>query len=508
MNLISLFCQQPLLDRESVPFRQFVFQQPRNRKFLFAAIILTIVQFVLFKMLYPFPDFISDSSSYIDSNLEHLKVNLWPIGYSYFIAFIHWMSPSHVFLIAVQYLILQATLLYVFFSASYLLQLRPVNSTIFFIFLIVNPALLYLSNCVLSDTLFLSISMIIFMQYLWMFRRPKLSYLLIQGILIGVAFTIRYTAIYYPLVALLAIPFAHYKLPAKLMGIILPWVFILPFISYTQQQTKAITGTAEFSVFGGWQIANNALYMYGHIQVDSTQLPPEMRKLDRYAKIFFTKIAPTDKDLAELPGTYFIKMPNAILKPYLIINHKWGEHPTAKDMFKSWGTVSPVYNAYGKYLIKKYPFSFMRYYMWLNTKTYFSPHLEKFTNYNLGMKEMWASPQKWFQLESPAVYKVPPTYVFDLIGNLYKWLFAALNFYFAVSVIFLFTGRKKTSGSYVSFAGVWLAIFFVIINFGFSVFATPVVLRYQFIPMIIMVLFCLHINELSPSEDKPAAANA
>ncbi|MBV8253583.1 MAG: hypothetical protein JO154_13330 [Chitinophaga sp.] len=508
MNLIRLFCQQPLLDPDPVTFRQFVFKNPRNRKFLYAAIILTIVQFILFKILYPFPDFISDSASYIDTNLEHLKVNLWPVGYSYFIALIHGISASHVFLVAVQYLLLQATLLYVFYAAAYLLNLRPVNTTIFFFFLIVNPAFLYLANCVLSDTLFLAISMIIFMQYLWIFRQPKLSYILIQGVLIGLAFTIRYTAIYYPLVTLLAIPFSCYKLPEKLLAIALPWVFIVPFILYTQQKTKEITGTAEFSVFGGWQIANNALYMYGHIQVDSTQLPPETRKLDRFSKIFFTKMPPTEENLASLPGTYFIKMPNAILKPYLIMNVKWGKHATARDMFKAWGTVSPIYNTYGKYLIKKYPFSFMRYYMWLNTKTYFSPHLEKFTNYNLDMNEMWASPQQWFQLESPAVYKVPPTYVFEIIGTLYKWLFAALNFYFAVSVFFLYYGRKNSKGTYISFAGVWAAIIFVILNFGFSVFATPVVLRYQFIPMIVMMLFCLHINELSPSEKKPAPANA
>jgi len=507
MNLIQLLSQQPYLTREREPFGAFVFRRPANRKYLLAALVLTAVQFIVFKLLYPFPDFISDSSNYVDTNLEHLRVNIWPVGYPFFLRLVHLVSPSHLWLVAVQYLVLQAALLYLFYTALYLLDLQGWNKRIFFIFLIVNPALLYLANCVLSDALFCAVSVIIFAQYMWMFRSPKLKYLLIQGVLIGIAFTIRYTAIYYPLVALLAIPVTAYRLPLKLLGIALPWAFIIPFIYYTQQETKKITGHPEFSIFGGWQIANNALYMYGHIRVDSTQLPADLRPLDRYAKLYFKKVAPTDEQLAELPGTYFIKVQNAILKPYSFAYGPPFER-SSLGLIKLWGSVSPTYNKYGWYLIRHYPFSFMRYYMWLNTKNYFNPHLEKFTNYNLGQKEMWPSPQRWFQLESPAVFKRIPTWPMLIVGYFYRLLFTGLNFYFLVSVAFLYLGRKHNKGTYASFAGVWLATVFVVINFGFSVFATPVVLRYQFIPLIVMTLFCLHMNELQGEVKKkePVAA--
>ncbi|SHL59930.1 hypothetical protein SAMN05444266_104124 [Chitinophaga jiangningensis] len=495
MNLIRLLSHQPLATRDREPFFAFVFRNAANRKYLLAALLLTVIQFVVFKLLYPFPDFISDSSNYVDTNLENLRVNIWPVGYPFFLRLVHLISPSHVWLVAVQYLVLQTALLYLFYSALYLLDLQGWNKRIFFIFLIVNPALLYLANCVLSDALFCAVSVTIFAQYMWMFRSPKLKYLVIQGVLIGIAFTIRYTAIYYPLVALLVIPVTAYKIPLKLLGIVLPWLFILPFIQYTKQETKKITGHAEFSIFGGWQIANNALYMYGHIQVDSTQLPADLRPLDRYAKIYFRKIAPTDQQMADLPGTFFIKMPNAILKPYSFAYGPKFE-PSSVGLIKLWGSVSPTYNKYGWYLIKQYPFSFARYYMWLNTKTYFNPHLEKYTNYNLGEKKMWRSPQKWFQLEDPAVFSRIPTWPMLIIGYFYRLLFTGLNFYFLVSLIFLYLGRKHNKGTFVSFASVWLATVFVVINFGFSVFATPVVLRYQFIPLIVMLLFSLHMSEL------------
>ncbi|NIG54107.1 hypothetical protein [Chitinophaga sp. Cy-1792] len=505
MNIIKLLSHQAQPLGEKPSFSSFVWKGKTGRSYLLWAAILTVVQFVIFKMLYPFPDFISDSWSYIDTNLWHMQVNLWPIGYSWFLALVHLVSPSHVFLVLVQYLILQLALLYFFFTALYLLDLKRINANIFFIFLIVNPALLYLANTVLSDALFCSISLVIFAQYLWMYKQPKVSYILTQGILIGVAFMIRYTAMYYPLVAIFAILLTSYKLHLKLLGMILPWLIIIPFILHTEQETKKITGTAEFSVFGGWQIANNALYMRGHITVDSTKLPEGTQELDKLAQVFFSKVNPTEEQLADVPGTYFIKVPFAVLKPYLLNHVKITDH-TPAGYFAAWGAVSPIYNKYGSYLIKHYPFSFMRYYMWLNTKNYFYPYMEKYTNYNLGSPKMESSPAKWFEVKDPTVYSVPPIPFQNAFFYLYKIFFTAINVYFLASVIFLLVGRKKNAGSILSFKAMLLAIVFLIVNFGFSVFATPVVLRYQFVPMIILLLFSLHSSELQPDEKSVKAA--
>ncbi|HEY0271656.1 MAG TPA: hypothetical protein VGC22_00670, partial [Chitinophaga sp.] len=274
-----------------------------GRKYLAVALLAGIAQFFLFKRLYPFPDFISDSYSYISTNLYHMKVNLWPIGYSIFLDLVHRVTPSHYFLVFCQFLVLQAGLLYFFYTVLYLFELRRVNRILLFIFLFFNPAFLYLSNCVLSDALFGAISLVLFSQYLWMFRRPGVGNLVFQAVLIGLAFTIRYTAIYYAIVSIGALLLSGYRWPVKLAGMALPWLFILPFILYTQEKTKELTGTAEFSVFGGWQLANNALYMYGHITVDSTRLPEGLRDIDRAAKAYFRSTPPTEEDLTEIQGT-------------------------------------------------------------------------------------------------------------------------------------------------------------------------------------------------------------
>lgn len=474
------------------PFLSFILNSRYNKMYLLIALAGGLLQFTIFKILYPFPDFISDSYSYIETNLYDMKVNLWPIGYSKFIGWVHVISSSHLFLVWVQYLILEIALLYFFYSVLYLYKLSKTNTVVLFVFLFFNPMFLYLSNCVLSDAIFCAITLTLFTQYLWMYHQPRLSNLIIQTLLIGVAFTIRYTAIYYPLVSIVAIILSGYKLPVKLAAMAAPWLLIIPFIIYTQQQTKKVTGTAEFSVFGGWQIANNALYMYDHIQVDSTKLPEGTLELDRLARRYFKAVPPEKRILSEVQGTFFIKVPNAILKPYLAMHMQGYDEPTG---FKAWGMVSPVYKAYGTYLIKHYPFSFARHYMWLNTKNYFIPYPEKFGYYNIGMRQVWEPARVWFNLKSNDITLAPSIEFQGYVFFLYPLFFMVLNVYFVFLLgYFLFSGYIKYNPRGLN-AAIIAVTAFLLINFGFSVFATPVVLRYQIVPMILLVYFSLLLTE-------------
>ncbi|GAA0557910.1 hypothetical protein [Chitinophaga japonensis] len=460
-----------------------------HKRYLWIALAGGLLQFIIFKILYPFPDFISDSYSYMDTNLYHMTVNLWPIGYSRFIALVRLFTPSHTVLVLLQYMILEAALLYFFFSLLRLYGLPRWGQRVLFIFLFFNPLFLYLANCVLSDALFCAVSLVILTLYLRMFRQPRISHIVVTTLLIGLAFTIRYTAIYYPLTGIVALLLAAYRWPLKIAGIVAPWALIVPFILYTQQQTKAATGTAEFSVFGGWQIANNALYMYEHIEVDTTQLPPGTLELDRMARRYFREVPPEQRVLADIEGTFFIKMPNAILKPYMLARyHNFVDAPTH---FRAWGAVSPVYKAYGTHLIKQHPFAFARYYLWPNTKNYFLPYLEKFGFYNIGMRRMFGAAVVWFQLDSDEVRLLPSIYFQGYVFALYPLFFMVMNVYFAGCFLFFCLGGKWRNNSRLFNAAVLLTAAFLFLNFCFSVFATPVVLRYQVVPMVLLVGFSL-----------------
>src|SRR5580658_3512742 len=186
-------------------FRNFIFSSRSSRHFLEIALPACSLQFAIFKMLYPFPDFISDSNSYIGTNLYHMNVNLWPIGYSRFIALIHAISHSDTLLVGIQYFALQAALMYLFYSILYIYRPNKSSTLCLFIFFFFNPIFLYLSNCVLSDAIFTALTIVFLGQFLWMLQKPKIHQILLQAIIIGLAFTIRYTAIYYPIISIVGL---------------------------------------------------------------------------------------------------------------------------------------------------------------------------------------------------------------------------------------------------------------------------------------------------------------
>src|SRR6202040_3633662 len=100
----------------------------------------------IFKFFYPFPDFFSDSYSYLFAAYAHLDISIWPIGYSKFLEAFHFLTNSHVILVAFQYFLIEVAAGYFFFTVLYLFHPRNTNRRILFLALFINPLFLYLSN--------------------------------------------------------------------------------------------------------------------------------------------------------------------------------------------------------------------------------------------------------------------------------------------------------------------------------------------------------------------------
>lgn len=467
-------------------FWSFILSNKINRRYIKIAFLALAAQFIIFKILYPYPDFISDSYSYIATNIYNMDVNLWPIGYSKFLRWVHAISYSDTFLVAVQYLILETSLAYLYYTILYLFMPNKKATLILYLFLFTNPLFLYLSNCVLSDSIFTALTITLITQFIWIINKPNLWHVLMQGVIIGTAFTIRYTALYYPLIAICGFALSRHSFSIKVLGSLLGIALMAIFFRYTQLKTKEITGTAQFSVFGGWQLANNALYMYNHIHVQSYDLPPESRSLDSLSKTFFKKVNPSTQDLESLPGTYFIKVPIAILKPYMMARYSYSN---PLDQFKSWGMVSPLYNKYGTYLIVHYPIAFARYFLFLNLKNYLLPHLEKFGNYNLEMKSVPPIVQTWFHYTTSNIYSIPGN-LQNKIFFILPIVFCLLNFFYAGKMILFLPSKafKKLPRIY-KLSLIFLAVY-LLLNAAFSIIATPIVLRYEISQLLILVVAC------------------
>jgi hypothetical protein len=474
-------------------FKGFVFRSKINCRFLWIALVGSVIQLTIFKLCFPFPDFISDSYDYIESAAMHYDVNLWPIGYAKFIYLIHQITYSDTFLVVVQYALLQISLLYFFFSVNFLYRPSQLSVHILYIFLIFNPVFPYLSNCVLSDALFSCITVVWFTLLLWQLRFPSRVNLTIQVILIGIAFMIRYTAIYYPFVSCVALLLTRINRLEKIAWMMAPALLIAPFIRFTQLQTQAVTGASQFSVFGGWQTANNALYMYGHIQVDSAKLPQEMRPLDRMVKQYYKWAPPGYFNFNDFAGTFFIKHSDAPLKQYL--RRYVANDPHARSL-AAWGKVSPLYQDYGTYLIRHYPLAFARYYLLFNARNYFAPYLGQFEVYNVGDDEVWDIGQYWFHYPTSRVWSISKT-AQGVVFFSYPPAFLLLNIFYSSCLLWLLITRKFRRLSPAFQQGIWLLTGYLLLNFGFSVLATPIVLRYQVVPLLLLFTFSLFLLEFT-----------
>jgi len=472
----------------------FIKKEKRNQVILFVALIAAIVQFYLFKLFYPFPDFFSDSYSYIYAAYANLNINIWPIGYSKFLRYFHFLSHSDTALVGFQYFLYTTASLYFLLTFLYFYKIKRNYIVIIFVFLFLNPLPLYLCNYINSDALFLSISLLWFTQILWIINHPRIYQIFLHAILLFACFSIRNNAYYYPFISILVFAISKQSIWRKVSGAAFGILLIIPFVIFTRSMAFKLTGTYQFSLFTGWQLANNALYMRDKIEIDSINLPDaECKELDMISKNFFKDIPPGTyrRYLSSYVGNYFIREPQSPLKKYFENHYNITDR---LSLIISWGRASKVFEKYGIYLIEKEPIHFLRYFVPLNMRHYFIPPLEKLEIYNLGDDDVLIIAQDWFDYKTPEVYSVSKTIQGNIL-SVFPLLFLFTNLYLlGCLAVVHFKGRPLKI--YHSFKGILLVnIFFLFANFCFTILATMNVLRYQIFPMIILIVSAILLSE-------------
>lgn len=473
--------------QDYVTFRAFIFKNKTNRNYLLIAAIATILQFIIFKIFYPYADFFSDSYSYIYGAQENLDINIWPIGYSWFLRYVHFISSSDTLVVAIQYFfVIMASLLF-FFTIRYFFQPARNTSNIIFAFITFNPLFLYICNYINSDPLFAGLSLLWMTQLIWIIQRPQLVQIFTHGILLYLCFIVRNNAMIYPFISALAFFLSGHRKFAKVFGIGFGALLIILFINHQRDAARRLIGQEEFSLFTGWQLANNALYTYGHIDVDSTIFEtPEAAELNRISADFYKNASPEFDDfLSATVANHFIRHPKAPLKVY------YKDHFSTEsnaDQVKHWGQAGLVFKEFGSQIMKNYPVAYVRYFMLRNAKSYFLSPLEKLEVYNLGQPDIWPLAVQWFQYKSNVPKVVSYTFQGRLLG-IYPILFMFINVCFVICLVgtYFKNGLRITKPEFN--AVLLLVLAFYLSNLAFSLFTTMNVLRYQFFPMMVFVAF-------------------
>lgn len=469
-------------------FKDFLLKHKQNRVILLIGGAAIIIQFAIFKYYYPFASYIhGDSFSYIKAAYENPNINTYPIGYSKFLRLISIFSNVDVILALIQYLLIQISALFLVFSLFYFYNIRPVTQLILLFFIVFNPLSLHLGNLVSSDGLFLSLSCTWFALLLWIIHRPSAKILICHAVIIFIAFTVRYNALIYPIISAIAFGLSNLKLRQKLWGFSLVIMLCGLFIGFTSYQYKKLTGYWQFSPFSGWQLANNAMYTYRYVtKSDRKPVPKKFQVLDNMIREYFDSTRDHKKypDETLMASTVYMWTPSLPLYKY---RNSLFKKDTTFTEFKKWASVGPFYKEYGSYIIKKYPFKFIRYFLWPNANKYYAPPIEFLEVYNSGYKTIPKTVQIWFGYNSTNVkmrLKNNKTWILDF----YPILSGIIN----LAILFLFISYLTLKGwkSEKLFGkAILLGACFWLINAGFTIFASSAALRFQSFPIILATIF-------------------
>ena len=475
---------------------RFIWRDRLNRRYLWAWGIISLGLWLLFKLLYPYPNLVLDSYYYVKAAVLDLDTNAWPIGYSKFIRVFNLFSHSDNLLVGIQYLFLQLTCLVFFFTWLFLFRPAKLTGHLLFVLLFINPLFLYCSNYILSDPLFIGLSILWISQLLWVIYRPRPYMIITHALLLAAAFTVRYNALYYPIIGTLAFILSRQRIWLKLTGIFLPVALMAVFILYTSGKVADITGERQFSAFGGWKMANDALYMYAHFYMSKTApVPEKFRTLDSMAKQYFVAY----KDSGDLlksdytSGSFFMFAGESPLVQYMFhqvgIQWRWPFLNT-----KEWLSVGPFFQAYGIYLIREHPVAFARWFIWPNFLRYINPPGEVFgSKMPFHLIEPYGGEYIRRSLGLNAIVFTPSSIALsEDILYFYPKILAMIHLGFVIGLLG-FAGchgfrriDKPYSNCLIMIVCLWCC------DLGFSVLSAGVVLRYEIFIMVVEMVFGLY----------------
>ena len=469
-----------------------------NKAYAWAVVGTTVVLFLVFKYFYPYPNMVMDSYVFIKAAVKHMGANSSPIGYSWFLRIFCFFTRSTFLLVMFQYFLLETACALLFFTLLRFFSPGRVTRNILFVFLFCNPLFLYMSNFIMSDSLFTAISLLWITQLIWIVCAPKPYMLVVHTLLVFLAFTVRYNAMYYPLFATVALLVVQLKIWQKATAIVVQFLLIGLFIIHVKDSMYPFSGARQFPPFGGWQMANNVMYMYGHVDRNAKgSVPDQFRTLDSTVCHYFDSVKYVEDILdynAEAHGFYYMASDRSPLNYYF---HRTYGYDSAFQDFTKRGPTSILFTAYANYLIRKYPLPYIRYWAIPNGIRYFYPPTEIFSSispYFMRHDIFGTMAQQLFDVHTLMVRPGLINLRTDLLSY-YPMFFMLLNLLFLLSFAgFIgFGGFKKVERpqAYVlaSIALLWCC------NLFFSAMVASCDLRYEVFIMIVTFAFtCLLLD--------------
>lgn len=425
-----------------------------------------------------------DSYSYLESAANNSDVNMWPIAYSKFLRLISVFTHSDKIVVGFQYFSLQISSLVFTCSLLYLIKPGKKVKIILLTFLTLSPLPLFIANYISADALFISLSLLWLTTLIWLIYYPRPWIILLHAFFLMACFTLRYNAIYYPVISLFVFMVSRQSWKFKISGLTLSAILLLSSYLFTSSKMKEVTGKWQFSAFGGWQLANNALYMYEHVPAsDRGAVPARFSKLETMVREHMDtlqKVKLTRED--SLSNYFYLWNAKGPLIQYLLRDYK---KDSTTPYFKRWASEGPLYSEYALYLIKKFPRQYAGNWILPNAVKYAVPPSEFLGIYNMGGDSVAKLAKDWFNYKSRKIVKEHNKKDSIAAVEWYPIFAAVVNIVFVLGLIAMLLLNAVHWKEYGLPRLLALALLFWILNSAFSIFASPIVLRYQFFPLLV-----------------------
>lgn len=479
-----------MLFNNKIPSQHFslwLFKTKENKVLLLASSISIIISFIWFKYIYPYPNFFPDSYQYIAAAIENRSIDYRPIGYTKFIKLIRVISSSHIFLVLIQYLMLQISVLYLLFTINYLLGVGKWVFRVLILCCIINPLLPHLSNFVSSDPLFTSLSLLWLTQLLWIIYRPTLGLVLSHALLLFMAFIVRYNALYYPAISIAIVLFAKTSLRIKSISLTSIGILLSLYIAFTQNQFKKMTGIVQFAPFSGWQLVANGLEAYSHTSLyPPVTVPSRFKKLHTLVNDYLDSLGKVNhRPEIETAPYYMWGDKSPILRYAGIANTQ-----NINFDFQRWAAIAPFYTDYARLLIRRHPGLYIKYNIGSNLLFYIQPFTEYLGIYNTGKNNIHPLGVYWFQLktnELKTYHKNSQIKITQVISSCNGFINLVLVLSFTC---FMCIGGLTKCNAHSKSILIWMLIIWGG-AMGFSILTSPIALRYQVFQIIITFILAV-----------------
>lgn len=436
----------------------------------------------IFKYCYPYLDTLSDSSAYVEWADQLKHGGFRPIGYSVFLFLLKKIPfdlQSVVFL--GQFLLNAVASISFLFSLKSLFRLTKPVFYLFAFFIVCNPIAIYLTNHVMSDSIFYSLSLIYITSGLWVLKRTSKTSIIIHILVIIPLLYIRYTALVYPIISIVLF-WQVFKKSSIRVG----YSFILLAISFffynhIQTGTFKELGIAKFSAFGEWQLSNNALHIVPHINLEAEAIEDEKA---RFVHSVVMQSFSENKNLYPKDGQVsynFMWDKASPLKKCLTI--KQGEWQW--NYWKTWTHMGDYFKAYGWYLIKNYPREYFSHYILPSLKRFFNPPTEILSGYTKNQPNEVV--RRWLGKEDE-IFEARFDYQSKLVPFMRFTNFIMLFGGLIIGLLSLLQFKKwKAKKSYGRSMLIWLSCFLLLYS-AFITISSPAILRTVFITYPIILI--------------------